>query len=63
MNMITSYKWKIAANTITNPYHDKVKKLEAMKVNWWITLPMYIERLFRVTAENQGQKEEWLFTF
>jgi len=34
-----------------------------MKVNWWITLPMYIERLFRVTAENQGQKEEWLFTF
>lgn len=59
LNMIASYKWdgKTAANTIINQYYDEVKKLKAMKVNWWITLSLFIERLFRVMAENQHQKK------
>lgn len=59
LNMIASYKWdgKTAANTIINQYYDEVKKLKAMKVNWWITLSLFIEKLFRVMAENQHQKK------
>lgn len=56
--MVASYEWDGNIAASTNHYYDKVKKLEAMKANWWLTLPLLIERLFRVTAENQDQKEE-----
>lgn len=58
MIMVASYEWDGNIAASTNHCYDKVKKLEAMKANWWLTLPLLTERLFRVTAENQDQKEE-----